>query len=275
MIFSFLNRPFPLLDKKSDRYFLILFCLIFSVIFLNIFVPFNINRWFSDSALIQFLRLSSFGVVVSLVLLITQFPLRALFKINRFTTKTFSLWLLIEILLISLVYIFLYGNPLGNFVNDFIFSLKYTFLGICLPYSFVLVIIHYKNRHPEILPKKEKTVKTLENNLIVFRDENEKIRFSALPADVLMLESTDNYVTVFYLFNGKLQRNLLRNTLKNMEETMISNGFIRCHRSYMVNTQNIAFVQKEGKKMIIRLKHFDKSIPVSEKYSPRFMEFLS
>lgn len=275
MIFSFLNRPFPLLDKKSDRYFLILFCLIFSVIFLNIFVPFNINRWFSDSALIQFLRLSSFGVVVSLVLLITQFPLRALFKINRFTTKTFSLWLLIEIFLISLVYIFLYGNPLGNFVNDFIFSLKYTFLGICLPYSFVLVIIHYKNRHPEILLKKEKPVKTLENNLIVFRDENEKIRFSALPADVLMLESTDNYVTVFYLFNGKMQRNLLRNTLKNMEETMISNGFIRCHRSYMVNTQNIAFVQKEGKKMLIRLKNFDKPIPVSEKYSPRFMEFLS
>jgi hypothetical protein len=275
MIFTFLNRPFPLLDKKSDRYFLIIFCLIFSVIFLNIFVPFNINRWFSDSALIQFLRLSSFGLVVSLVLLITQFPLRALFKINRFKTRTFSLWLFIEISLISLVYIFLYGNPLGNFVNDFIFSLKYTFLGICLPYSFVLVIIHYKNRHPEILPQRDKTLKTLGKNLIVFRDENEKIRFSALPADVLMLESTDNYVTVFYLFNGKTQRTLLRNTLKNMEETMISHGFIRCHRSYMVNTQNIAFVQREGKKMIIRLKHFEKPVPVSEKYSPRFMEFLS
>jgi hypothetical protein len=275
MNLSFSNRPFPLLDKKQDRYFLILFCLVFGILFINIFVPFNINRWFSDSAFIQFLRLSSFGLIVSLVLWFTQFPLRTVFKIHSFTIKSFSLWFLLETILTSLVYIFLYGNPLGNFVNDFIFSLKYTFLGIVLPYSFVLVIIHYKNRQNKISPQQVNLNQPLEKSLISFKDESGKIRFSAQPADVLLLESTDNYITVHYLFGGKVHRKLLRNTLKNIEDTMSKNGFIRCHRSFMVNTQNISFVQKEGKKMVIRFKQFDKVIPVSEKYSSLFLRFLS
>jgi DNA-binding LytR/AlgR family response regulator len=67
----------------------------------------------------------------------------------------------------------------------------------------------------------------------------------------------------------------LRNTLKNMEEILKENSIIRCHRSFMVNISNVDFMQKEGKKLNIKIKHFDKSIPVSEKYSSPFLSFLT
>jgi len=272
---SFLNKKFTLLDNKEDRYLLILVVFVFSVIFLNVYEPFNIGRWYSDSGFIKFLRLSSYGFVIAIVFLFTQFPLRKIFKQQEFRIKTYLLWLVLEIALINLVYIFLYGNPIGNFVNDLGFSLKYTLLSIWLPYSFAILIVYYKNQRDEIEVLKNNANKPTEKRLIVFKDENGKIKFSVLANDLLILESTDNYVSVYYILQNKVQRKLLRNSLKNMEEMLKENAIIRCHRSYMVNPANVEFMQKDGKKLKIKIKYFDKSIPVSEKYSSPFLDFLS
>jgi hypothetical protein len=272
---SFLNKKFTLLDKKADRYLLILVVFVFSVIFLNLYEPFNIGRWYSDSGIIKFLRLSSYGFVIAIVFLFTQFPLRKIFKQQEFSIKTYLLWLVLEIALINLVYIFLYGNPIGNFINDLGFSLKYTLLSIWLPYSFAILIVYYKNQRDEIEVLKNSANKPTEKRLIVFKDENGKIKFSVLAADLLLLESTDNYVSVFYILQNKVQRKLLRNSLKNLEEMLKENAIIRCHRSFMVNPANVEFMQKDGKKLNIKIKHFERSIPVSEKYSSPFLDFLS
>lgn len=275
MNLSFLNNRFPLLDKKEDRYLLIIVVFVFSVIFLNIFQPFNISRWYSDLGFIQFLRLSSYGFVIAIVFLFTQFPLRKIFNLQEFKIKSYLFWLVIEIALINLVYIFLYGNPIGNFMNDLGFSLKYTLLSIWLPYSFAILIVYYKNQRDEITSLKTNATKPTEKRLIVFKDENGKIKFSVQSKDLLLLESTDNYVSVFYILENKVQRKLLRNSLKNMEEILKENDIVRCHRSFMVNPANVEFMQKDGKKLNIKIKHFDKSIPVSEKYSSPFLSFLT
>jgi len=272
---SFLNNNFTLLDKKWDRYLLILVVFIFSVLFLNVFEPFNIARWYSDSGFIQFLRLSSYGFVIAIVFLFTQFPLRRIFKVQQFSIKSYLLWLIIEIALINLVYIFLYGNPIGNFRNDLGFSLRYTLMSIWLPYSFAILIVYYKNQRAEIESLKSNANKPIEKRLIIFKDENGKIKFSVLAKDLLLLESTDNYVSVFYILENKVQRKLLRNTLKNMEEMLKENNILRCHRSFMVNPANVNFMQKEGKKLNLKLNHFDKPVPVSEKYSSPFLNFLT
>jgi len=254
---------------------LILVVFVFSIIFLNVFEPFNIARWYSDSGFIQFLRLSSYGFVIAIVFLFTQFPLRRIFKVQQFSIKSYLLWLIIEIALINLVYIFLYGNPIGNFMNDLVFSLKYTLMSIWLPYSFAILIVYYKNQRAEIESLKSNANKPIEKRLIIFKDENGKIKFSVLAKDLLLLESTDNYVSVFYNLENKVQRKLLRNTLKNMEEMLKENNIVRCHRSFMVNPANVDFMQKEGKKLNLKLNHFDKPVPVSEKYSSPFLNFLT
>ena len=148
-------------------------------------------------------------------------------------------------------------------------------MSIWLPYSFAILIVYYKNQRNEIESLKTTSNKPAEKRLIVFKDENGKIKFSVLAKDLLLLESTDNYVSVFYVLQNKVQRKLLRNTLKNLEEMLKENAILRCHRSFMVNPANVEFMQKEGKKLNIKIKHFDKSIPVSEKYSPPFLDFIT
>jgi hypothetical protein len=275
MKLTFLNQNFSLLDKKENRYLLIFVVLIFSVIFLNVFEPFNIARWYSDSGIIKFLRLSSYGFVIAIVFLFTQFPLRKIFKVHEFKIKSYLLWLVVEIALINLVYIFLYGNPIGNFRNDLVFSVKYTLMSIWLPYSFAILIVYYKNQRAEIESLKSNANKPVEKRQIIFKDENEKIKFSVLAKDLLLLESTDNYVSVFYILENKVQRKLLRNTLKNMEEMLKENSIIRCHRSFMVNPAKVEFMEKNGKKLVLKIQQFDKTIPVSEKYSTPFLGFLT
>ena len=272
---AFLNKTFSLLDRKQDRLLLILVVFIFSVIFLNLFQPFNINRWYSDSGIIQFLRLSSYGFIIAVVFLFTQFPLRKIFGLNHFKIKHYVLWLLIEIVLINTVYIIVYGNPLGNFKNDLIFSLKYTMLSIWLPYSFGVLMVYYKKQRDEIRSLKSNKNKPDDNLLIPLKDEKEKIKFSVHSNDLLFIESSDNYVSVYYCLDKKVHRQLLRNSLKNMEVLLKENSFVRCHRSFLVNKNNIEFIQKKGKNFVLKLKHLDKTIPVSEKYSARFSGLLS
>lgn len=252
---------------------LILIILVFSVLFINTFEPWNIGRWYSDSGFIKFLRLSSYGIVVTLVLLFTQFPLRKFFKQQKFTIISFTLWVIIEISLISLVYILLYGNLVGNFLNDLFFSIKYTLLGVILPYSFALLIINYKNQRIEIEGLKRKLAIPAQKKLIGFYDDKGYLKFSLLSKDILFLEASDNYVLIFFISEDKVRRELLRNTMKNMAENLKQSAVIRCHRSFMINPENIEFLKKAGKKHYLKIHMVEKYIPVSEKYSSLFSDF--
>jgi len=267
----FLLQDFTLLDDRKDRMLLVLICLVFSILFVNLFVPFNINRWYSDSGIIKFFRLSSYGIIVSAVLFISQFPVRNVLRVKKMKVYTFLIQISCEIILTSLVYILLYGNIIGNFLNDLIFSLKYTFLGICLPYTFSLGIIYYKQQETEIV----RLTKNTTDGLIPFSSENGKISFSIMKSEILYVESLDNYVSVYFLTEGKLQRKLLRNSLKNLEKMLCEKGFIRCHRSFLVNRQNIEVVNREAGRTIIKMKGSDTLINVSRKYSPLFSGHLS
>lgn len=94
--FSYLSEPFTLLDDHRNRWILIVFCGIYSVLFMNLFVPFNINTWNSSSFLPQYLALSGYGVLGTAVLIVSQFYLRPLLNFNRMNVKKFLLWFVLE-----------------------------------------------------------------------------------------------------------------------------------------------------------------------------------
>lgn len=155
------------------------------------------------------------------------------------------------------------------------FALRYTLPGICIPYSFAILVIHYKHHRREIKQLQSEISKPAQKSLIPFKDEKGKTRFSVLRKDLLVLESTDNYISVYYILDGKIERELLRNTMKNMEILFTDSTIIRCHRSFMINTQNIERVKKEGKKLNLKIRQLEKPVPVSEKYLSLFSMFLS
>lgn len=273
-----LNLPFIQLDNLRHRYILIVITVIFSIFFLNVFVPFNINRWRNDSGLEQFLRLSGFGIIGGIVLSVSQLLIRKISGVDHFRVWTFTLWFIGELLVMATLFVVYQSNhEIGFFqlIKEVPDSIRYTLLSILIPYSLALLFISLtiqKNRFSEL---KEHTANpTFEPKLFDFPDEKGAVRFSIAPDQILYFESADNYLIIYYLLNGKPARQLLRNSLKSIEALLVSSTMKRCHRSFMINLQKIEFVDYERASCRIKLVGVSELIPVSRKFYPEFKSFL-
>ena len=60
---------------------------------------------------------------------------------------------------------------------------------------------------------------------------------SISPADLVCISSADNYVEVSYMKDGTLQKKLLRNTLKNMQQEV--DGLMKVHRAHLINPAHL------------------------------------
>lgn len=66
--------------------------------------------------------------------------------------------------------------------------------------------------------------------------------------EVILLEGNVNY-TIFYLENGKTK--VVAHSIKFFEPFLITHGFLRTHRSFMVNPNHIVVYQKEEEKLLM------------------------
>lgn len=84
------------------------------------------------------------------------------------------------------------------------------------------------------------------------------------PSVFLYAESADNYVRVFTLEDGKLSRQIVRNTLKNFESSFPSDDAVfRCHRAYIVNLKKVSHISGNAQGYKLHLEGVDEPVPVS------------
>lgn len=263
---------FILLDKNWQKLFLISFCFIYSVVFLNVFVPFNINLWENDEGLAQFIRLSKFAAIGVSVLGFSQFGLRKFFKVLTFKFVEFIAWASIEVMVIALVISIIYHYNAVGFWSFYLECLHYSFLVIVIPYTMALLIIYV------IQLKQKRNIKidpTSLTDLIGIPDEKDVIKLSIPLSCLLYFESADNYVIVYFIDDTKIKKKLIRNTLKNLERTLDNSVVKRSHRSYIVNLNNIKLIEKISGKYFIHIKNTEIVIPISANYTPQFETYFS
>ncbi|MDO5980525.1 LytR/AlgR family response regulator transcription factor [Flavivirga spongiicola] len=266
----FLSQPFTLIDNTKQKLILIGFCLVFGIIFINIFLPFNINLWEKDSGIQQFFRLSSFSFIAAIVIACSQFLVRKLLKINSFLLGGFLLWFFGEVIIISLILHLIYGNLTFPFWPEYLQSFRYTFFGTLIPYFSSILIIY-------MLQQKElnaSVVSSKGTGLIGIPDENGVVKLSLLLSNILYIESADNYIAVYYLDVDQIKSILIRNTLKNIENIFTNSSLKRCHRSYIVNINMIKMVQKKSSKLYLHIKNTTTVIPVSRNYTTAFESII-
>ena len=150
---TFLLKPFPLLDETKDKWRLIIFMGLFVVIFMNLFVPFNADEWPYANKVIGFFALSGYGIFGAIVLIFSQFVLRPLLGLKTFTYGSFLLFVTSEILLLSIVMYFIYGEKMQSYeqvVGEFFLTAKYTSLVSIIPYSSVLLFTLVKKEQEKL-----------------------------------------------------------------------------------------------------------------------------
>ncbi|HMP99544.1 MAG TPA: response regulator [Cyclobacteriaceae bacterium] len=97
----------------------------------------------------------------------------------------------------------------------------------------------------------------------VFVKKNNEL-FALKPTEITHIEAFDNYAYVYTL----AEKFLLSHTLKSIEEKLTGMGFIRVHKSFLINVAQITSIQ-EGYLFINEIK-----IPIGKSYKAELMKTI-
>ena len=93
--------------------------------------------------------------------------------------------------------------------------------------------------------------------------------------DLLYIEAVGNYVKVCQLQGNELHANMLRATMKQMEDELQAYPMIvRCHRAFMVNLGKVEQISSNSRAMQLVMRHSHDAIPVSRSNVNKLTELL-
>jgi hypothetical protein len=274
-----LQRPFPIemgLWKKLKSAGAISG---FVFLFLWIFAPFQMNG-LGDRLMMICL---GYGLTTFFILLLlnvgVQTALPGLFREQRWTLFHEIMWVLIIILTIAIGNLF-YSNFIGIAalrLSNFLYLGGYTVAVGVFPIMVSLfyreftlrrhfeveseLVNHELAAHPPALVK--------ENEIMVIPAENPRDNLEIHASDLLFIQAAENYIEVHTRNHQKTTKHILRNTLGAVTDQLETEGshFFRCHKSYLVNVNQVQKVSGNAQGYKLHLADTDLMIPVSRRYN--------
>ncbi len=283
------NKDLPafLVTKENIRK-LIFFTTVYSLIFINIFRPFNSDSWIPGINSFNYFRHSSLMVLIGLTLIsISRIFMYFFVKKISIGYLEYILWILGEITILAGFYVFI-AHKVG-FIDNFIAenprynygeavfeifrkAVANTTWMLLIPYIISFLYLYNEHLIRNVINKMEDNK---EKNIIQFKDEKDEVRFTIASEKVIFIESSDNYCVIKYLNNDKISDFLLRNSLKKLSNDLKDTSIQRCHRSYMINFEHVASLKRDNSEISFE---FDlpniKEIPISKSYSDKIMELF-
>jgi hypothetical protein len=277
-----LNEPFPESETPKENVLNVIGVGIFITFFLYFF---NVGGMRSYSGNV-FLICMGFGGITIVIALIFDFFVSKVLHVKRdepsWTFKKWIFYMLVLLIFISLgnytYYVFLAGFKNIGW-EDFWAMILYTVAVGMFPVVFSGLITQIRSNQKHQIqaadlqsnfPKKE-----IHHEIVHLFSDNKNQDFQIHIDDIFCIEAMQNYVSVCFQKDGKTQKELLRNTIKNMEVQLQSTVLIRCHRSYIVNSDLIENVEGNAQGLRLTLKKLEEfKIPVSRKYIPILKELI-
>ena len=274
-----LNEPFPDRTTYLENVYDILGVGGFITLFLYFISPMEIDTYPGN----KFSLCLAFGMVTILVSFAYDFFQLKILKVERdLPSWTFLKWIFSIIGLITCITI---GNwfLLGYISNWILLNANALFqiiigtwtIGI-FPIVFSGIMIQlraYKSNqiHATNISTTLATpnpITPTEKQVSIF-SQNKKNQLDLNLSDLLFAEAMQNYVSIYFLKEKKVQKEIIRTTLSNVEKQLEDTSIIRCHRSYLVNPDQIEKVEGNAQGLRLTLHHLhDTQVPVSRKYIP-------
>jgi DNA-binding LytR/AlgR family response regulator len=254
-------------SSTNRRFSLVFFTTVSAFVFLNFFQPFGLYYDENIPAQEVFVELFMAMTLVFVVLIISQFVLRPVFKADKLTITGLVGWFFIEAILASVLWTFL-DILIKNGTQPIIFlwleNLAAYSLIMVLPYFLFLTYTYFRDA---LSATKEKEQVLIFQQHIAIKDEAGGDKLVVDVQNLIYIKSADNYVEVYYTENNMLTKILVRNTIKKLEKDLSDTPVIRCHRSYMINSKKIESAKKTTAGFDVKLQRAPEStIPVSRSY---------
>jgi DNA-binding LytR/AlgR family response regulator len=195
----------------------------------------------------------------------------------RFTFPIYIIWIIAEVVIISLFYTFFTVIAIPSF-EDSLGQIMFKAVGcmiliMALPYTILTLYAAYKSKTEELqllqyeLSLTNGPAKTYPS-LVNLYDYNGTLKLTINSDSLYYIESQDNYVKIYYENQEKLLSYMLRCRTKAIEENLADTSMVRCHRSYMVNLDAIKVLRREKEGVFIELGVDGvPDIPISKTYA--------
>lgn len=272
---SWLDRPFPFMERNKEKLISSVAFAIFVYFFLLFFQPFGIHRVKMNIPV----YLLGFLFVTLIVMLIFNMLLPFLFKKafdpDRWNIRKsilFNSGIIIAIGFFNWVY---NSSIEKNLTMDH--SLGYFMLitlgvGVFPSAFFLLISEKYMSK------KNSKFAITIEESIkypiivapekeFIISSENDNEELRILPSHLICMKSEGNYVQFYYEDGELLKTKLLRLSMNKLEEVLKEKPeFKRCHRSYMANFSKVNHVSGNARNYNLHYNNLDFTVPISRTF---------
>ncbi len=292
---KFLNQPYYLESDLLKNIRLNFWIGLFVAFFLIVFQPFGTENWTTE---FKFYKLLGYGFVTFLMptLLII---IRVQFVDTEKSEEDWTIakeifWLMLTLVSIAIGNM-IYATWLD--ITTFSFASFLSSLAIVMVIGVFPILASIQMKYQRYLALNSSEAQKLDNDIadfqqkhvenehqtplgmtdarcLTFSSENDKEVLEVEKDQLLYLESADNYVNIVVLADQKVTKHLLRGTLRRFESQMNVDHIVRCHRSYIVNLQQVEHIQGNAQGYRISLKRDRKVIPVSRNYGAIIHEKL-
>ena len=284
-----LSRTVPgVVLRRTYQTAMLLSMALFSFIFIIVFRPFKIDtllekpELFSDLGISNdaFYAATALLVLCGLVVLgISRIIMVHYNRRSPMNYRQYMMWTLAEFIILA---IFITGFSSTVFHNEnivkiFLMVFVRTTCILLIPYGYGILYIFLVEKIQALKHLRE----SIENDeaqkqksYVLFNDDK-GLRLSVKRDNLLIIESADNYVCVWYQNNGAVKKAMVRNTMKRVAEQLEESNIRRCHRSYMVNMDRVKVLRREKEGIFIEF-GLDgvPDIPISKTYADSITAWL-
>jgi len=284
-IASFLNKPFPSIELPRQKLVISFLFGLFVYTFLFVFQPFDIDKVVGSLAVYAL----GFGFITLSIMLISFFigPLlfQSFFDADKWNIGKNMVFIFTIITGISILnWLFnTYMNEDITLQHSLLRFILITFAIGIMPVTFLLFFIESKlhQTNTTIAKSVSNQIQNLpvqKNHIpkFILTSENKNEDIELELKQLICIKSEGNYVLVSYKTGDQIAKKMIRNTISNLEKSLEKHDTIyRCHRSYLVNLENVSQVTGNARNFNLLVANLDFTIPVSRSFPKSILNSIA
>lgn len=266
-IVELFRKPFPLGENRYWYYKSLGVLSLFVSLFLFIYKPFGMHLLKTNALLLCF----GFGSMTFLGGAVYEIIILQIRNLKKSKTPfTFGKWSLNNfgiILCISLANFLFARLVFFGFIDWSLYPIMLyaTFMIGIIPLTFIggYILVYQEKKQQNFISKNDVSKS--------FLSDTDQLVFGIAIPQIKYVEALQNYVKIVYINReGQLKIQTERVTLKEIQSKVKGSSVMKCHRSYLVNTDAILHAEGNSQGLLLTLANCDSAIPVSRTWVSQF-----
>ena len=270
---------------------MIIFVPIFALLFISIYSPFDFDRIDTDTRFLAWLNISR-ELLVQLITIFLILMGMAVAAVSRWLMSLYAkrrdisyvkyiVWIACEILAMTIIFTLatvLFTDTEKGVITLFKNTLIKTFFILLIPYTMCYIYFIWQERVAQLRLLRERIAEdetALQTAYVQIFDTKGEMRLSVRREHLLLIESADNYVCVWYMNGEAIRKVMVRTTLKQVAEQLQESNILRCHRSYIINLDCVRVLRREKEGIFVEFGIEGlPDIPISKTYAENITRWL-